>query len=387
MNKILSKNECTGCMACQQICSMGCIDLSQDELGNVYPEINQTKCINCNKCRNVCPIINIKKLSFSSINKAYASWSLDDNIRKSSASGGIGAQFYKTALEDDYWIGGVSFENDFHVVHSLSRNVNSINKYQKSKYLFSETLYIFKNIKLRLENNEKVLFISLPCKIAGLKTFLKKDYHNLLTVDIVCHGTPPYQYLKEHLDNIECMSNDNFISFREDNDFIFKVNSKEKILYSKVGYADTYLAAFLSGLDYRPSCYNCPFARSERISDITICDFWGLGKEKPFDHPYTGAISAVLINTEKGEKFFSKCTENIFYEERPVDEAINGNDQLQRPTRKHPKRNLFEESYLQNGFDKAVITCLKKEIRNGQKEQLKRIMKNEIKKFLMNAMG
>ena len=135
-----------------------------------------------------------------------------------------------------------------------------------------------------------------------------------------------------------------------------------KKLYQKIGREDKYLAAFLNGLNYRDSCYQCKYAKPERISDITICDFWGLGVEIPFDHPYTGSISAVLLNTDKGANFFRKSCSKLFVEERPVSEAIKGNAQLNTPTPVHPARDVFVAGCIAHGFDTTVSELLKDEI-------------------------
>ena len=200
----------------------------------------------------------------------------------------------------------------------------------------------------------------------------------------MCHGTPPYQYLKEHISGMYDLNKCKNPNFRVDNEFKFCLrDNNEKQVYCKTGRTDTYLAAFLEGLDYRDSCYQCKYARAERISDITLCDFWGLGREKPFNHPYTGAISAILVNNEKGESFLKQCQDKFFLEERPVSEAIKGNAQLNKPTSMHKLRKVFEEKYCEVGFEKAVKYCLKNEMRN----ESMLIIKRKIRSRLRNIVG
>ena len=185
-----------------------------------------------------------------------------------------------------------------------------------------------------------------------------KEYPNLTTVDIVCHGTPSSKLLIDHIQTVAPNTENVQIKFREDNQFLFSVKAGGKKIYQKYGRNDTYLAAFLEGLNYRESCYRCKFASPDRVADITICDFWGLGADIPFDHPYSGSISAVLINTEKGNGLFELCCPRFFVEERTVEEAVKGNAQLNAPTPRHPKRDDYEKLYRQYGFEKAVSTCL-----------------------------
>lgn len=378
MALLANRNECTGCMACMQACPIHCIVCKKDDLGNLYPEINCEKCVDCGKCMSICPELNKDIMQFHAIKKAYAVWSRNQDSRLSSASGGAAAEFYSYALEQGYWICGVEYAEDFHVIHTLSRDMSSIKKYKQSKYVYSEMKEIYKEIRELLENEQKVLFISLPCKVAGLKGYLEKTYENLITVDIVCHGTPSYQQLKEHISNIKAKGVK--LRFRYENEFVFRLMTDEdNIVYNKLGRQDTYLAAFLEGLNYRCSCYECTYARPERISDITICDFWGLGTEIPFDHPYSGAVSAVLTNTNQGSAFFEKCKKNFFVEERPIHEAVKGNAQLNHPVQLHLKRPEFEENCKKYGFEKAVRYVLKSEMQKDRVQLQRRKIRKRLR--------
>jgi coenzyme F420-reducing hydrogenase beta subunit len=365
-------------MACVQVCLNHAIVIDHDELGNAYPKISESKCIHCGKCCRHCPeqLVLIDTIP----QRAYACWSLDDNNRKTSASGGAASEFYAAALEDGYWICGAEYAGNGSVIHTLSRDMESIQRYKQSKYVFSDTSDVYTRIKDLLDQGSKAIMISLPCKIAGLLAFLGKTYDNLLTVDIVCHGTPPVKMLQNHILKAAGRKDNFTIKFREDNLFLLSVEAQGKTLYKKIGREDEYLAAFLNGLSYRDSCYQCKYAKPERISDITICDFWGLGAEIPFEHPYAGSISAVLLNTERGANFFQKCSTNLFAEERPVSEAIKGNAQLNAPTPAHPHRNAFVEGCAAHGFDTTVSELLKDEIKAACKNNRRNACRKALRK-------
>lgn len=382
MISLADKQNCTGCMACFQMCPVKCIGVREDDMGDLYPYIDRDVCIACGSCVKVCPEISTNwKASLKKANLAYAVWSLNTNSRSASASGGAATEFYESALNQGYWICGVKYEEEYHVRHSLTKEQKEIFAYRQSKYVYSETGDIYRKIKELLQKDEKVLFISLPCKVAGLYSFLENKWtENLLTVDIVCHGTPPYAQLKEHIRKVAMLNSEKLL-FRKENEFLFEVTNNNRIVYSKTGRQDNYLAAFLEGLNYRPSCYNCSYARPQRISDITIGDFWGLGAKIPWNHPYTGSISAVLINTEKGREFWDECSDRFFSEERGVEEAVKGNAQLNHPTPAHPKRAEFETLYKQKGFDEAIQICLKDEIKQDRKNQKKIQFRRKLKKI------
>lgn len=379
MIQLAEPDKCSGCMACAAGCINNSIIVCQDSLGNFLPEIQPDQCVHCGKCQKICPELN--SLPFQEPTKAYAVWSLDPENRKTSSSGGAAAVFYEKALAEDCWICGAEYTPDGRVVHTLTKESASIRRYKQSKYVYSETGCVYRQIQEKLDAGEKVLMISLPCKIAGLMGYLRKPYDTLLTVDIVCHGTPSGQHLQNHITHVAPGLKDFRLRFRQDNEFMFLLEKNEKTVYQKIGRADTYLAAFLEGLSYREACYHCSYAKPERISDLTICDFWGLGAEIPFDHPYTGAVSAVLLNTGKGQAFFERCRENLFAEERPVSEAIKGNAQLNAPTPEHPKRAEFTARSQEQGFEAAVAAVLKDEMKAAQKEISRRQVRNKVRRL------
>lgn len=380
MIELAPTDKCSGCMACAAVCPANAISIRMDTLGNALPELHPELCVCCGKCRRVCPELSPIPAVLSA--SAYAVWSLDPHNRSSSSSGGAAAEFYAAALAKGAWICGAEYTQDLRVVHTLRREPSAIRDYKQSKYVYSETGDIYRQIKEKLDAGEQVLMISLPCKIAGLLGYLGRPYEGLVTVDIVCHGTPPQQMLREHIAQNCPELPQAQLSFRQDNEFIFKLNADGKQVYRKIGRTDPYLAAFLEGLSYREACYHCSFAKQERISDLTICDFWGLGRELPFEHPYTGSISAVLVNTPKGQSFFDGMRKALFVEERPVSEAVNGNAQLRNPTNRHPDRDRFESLYRSKGFDGAVRELLRKEMRAARWSLLQRRLRSGLRSFV-----
>lgn len=381
MIQLSDKKNCTGCMACVQACAKGAIHIEPDMMGHMMPVIDHGKCVNCSKCQHACPELNAQ--SYQMPKRAYAVWSLDHALRKRSASGGAAAEFYNYAIRSGYWICGAEYDENCRVILTVSNEQHRIERYQQSKYVYSDSRTVYAQIKALLLRNERVLFISLPCRVAGLLSYLGRKYSNLITVDIVCHGTPSSKDFIEHIGRKTSDLQGIRVDFREENVYQFCLKKSGKTVYCRTGRTDPYLAAFLEGLNYRESCYACSYAKPRRVSDITICDFWGLGQEIPFDHPYSGAVSAVLINTESGQLFFDQIKPQLFFEERPVSEAIRGNAQLNAPTPKHEKREMFEHLYQSRGFEAAVKQCLRKEIRNEQK----RIIRDESRKALRRFAG
>ena len=47
MIELSSKQNCTGCSACANICPRGCIKMTADEEGFLYPKVNEEMCMDC----------------------------------------------------------------------------------------------------------------------------------------------------------------------------------------------------------------------------------------------------------------------------------------------------------------------------------------------------
>lgn len=375
---ICDVNKCTSCGACVNTCPSKCISFKTNEYGFAYPNIDNENCIDCGKCKSVCHAVNnVQK--YSSL-KAYAVWSNDAEDRKTSTSGGAASVFYKKALENGGYCYGAAYDNELNVVIKGYKD-DRITEFKQSKYVHSYMNNCFFEIKQHLENGLNVIIIALPCQIASIKAFFKKDYPNLLLVDLICHGTPPQEYLNQHIKNInnQTGSKADKISFREDNDFFFSTFEKGIIKFKSHKSVDTYLLSFFESLTYYDSCYSCKYACNERCSDITIGDFWGLGQDIPFNHPYSGAISLVLTNTEKGQCFFNSVKNDLFCEERTVCEAVKGNAQLNQPSNRSCNRDEFLNDYKKSGFEYAVKKIYLKRIKKNKRILLKNRAKSKIR--------
>ncbi|MDK0881992.1 Coenzyme F420 hydrogenase/dehydrogenase, beta subunit C-terminal domain [Clostridium perfringens] len=372
---ICKKEKCTGCFACYNICPKKCIDMIEDEYGFIYPKINLTKCIKCNLCRTVCPEINTPKMNKASI--AYAAWSLNDELRKTSSSGGIATTLSRCIINKGGVVFGCASIKD-EVKHVKVKNLGDLNKLKGSKYVHSYIENTYKEAKKELKDDKYVLFIGTPCQIAGLKNYLKYEYSKLITIDIICHGVPAQKFLKEYV--IDKISEDSYdsISFRDKDGFNIKVLEKNKIIYRINVDKSIYYKGFLNSLFYRENCYNCNYANPKRVSDITLGDFWGLDGNDFSDKDKELGISVILPNTKKGEIFLLECSKEIFMKKRELSEAIKGNDQLRQPSIKHKAHNRFKKLYLKRGFNYSAKKCLQTDMLI---EKLKKILRKNEKMY------
>ena len=364
---ICSEATCTSCGAYQVLAPKNCITFKTNEYGFDYPYIDTEKCINCGLCEKACHALNSVSCLYPQ--KAYAVWSNDDKDRRTSSSGGAASVFYRQALKMKGYCFGAAYDDDLKVVIK-GFNDERIECFKQSKYVHSYMGDSFQLIKNELRKNTQIIFIGLPCQVAALRRYLGREYDNILLIDIICHGTPPYSHFLQHIEMIEnkCGPKVTSTNFRNENEFVFSACSERKTIYQKKKDIDTYLLPFFESLNYYDACYNCRYARNKRCSDITIGDFWGLGIDEPFNHPYTGAISLVLTNTEKGQLFFDKAKKDLFWEERTVKEALKGNAQLNYPSVRNKKRERFLECYQDYGFEQAVLEVYGTQIRRNRKK-------------------
>lgn len=378
MLEICKPQECTGCGACYNVCPQNAIQMGYNEKQELVPIINQEKCIECQLCKKICP--NNTNIVFNTIKEAYAAWNLDIESQETSTSGAIATSFYETILKEDGFAVGCDFNHDFELIHRITQKKEDITKFKKSKYVQSYIGSVYKEVKECLKDGKKVLFIGTPCQISGLKSYLKEDNANIILVDILCHGVPSNIYLKNHINYAQKKNVATQLDFREKEKYVFKLKNNEKEIYKHSATEDLYLIGFLNNLLERESCFSCKYAKEERVSDLTIGDFWGIGKQTEFKKPDNVKVSLVLVNTQKGVKFLEKCKENLYLEKREKDEAINGNRVLRQPITKHKNYDKFRSLYSKKGYQKAIKICLKREIRRGRITYFKSIIKRKIRK-------
>lgn len=367
MLKISDKTNCTGCYACAGICKSGAINLKKDDEGFYYPDVDDSKCVKCGLCVKICPVQNQKNTN--NILESYAVFNKNDEIRKLSSSGGVFTHLAKQILQDNGVVFGAAFNEDYSVSHTYIQTENELNKLRSSKYLQSQIKDSFVQAKKFLDNGVKVLFTGTPCQIAGLKSFLRKDYENLYTQDIICHGVPSPQVWQKYLRGV---NKDNKkiekLSFRSKRNgwknYGLEITYDDSTNYFCDFRENSYSKAFLNNLCLRPSCYKCAFKKKKLFSDITLADYWGVNIVSPQLDDNKG-MSAVMINSEKGKQLFFNNVEELFVEKIDLSVVIQHNPSLVTQSYMNKKREYFMRNVNEKNFDKLVDKCTK------QKKMLK----------------
>lgn len=383
---ITDKKDCTGCRACEQICPVKAITMKEDDEGFLTPIVDKNKCVNCGLCRKSCGQIE----RFRNTNKLKEQLYLgvkpkNVEIAKNSTSGGIAYLISKLIIEHGGVVFGSAYDENLMPRQVCVKDFDGLQKLRGSKYVTSDTKDTFSQAKSLLEEGKIVLYIGVPCQIGGLKKFLKKEYENLYTIDIICHGVPSQKIFKRYLEYEEKKLGEKIISYniRSKNKidwgmgFCAEIKTENKTKFNKADF-DPYYTAFLNGSIYRESCYECKYGNLDRIGDMTLGDLWGI---EQFDYDFydKNGVSLAVVNTDKGIKLFEMIENLVEYRKYQEKQVTKFNGNLEHPTARPKKREYIYVELDKLPFNKYAKKYLSN--RNKIKYILKDIMPRNIKTF------
>ena len=369
MPNLPAERDCCGCAACVDACPKKAISLRENVNGYFYPIVDKTLCINCKLCEKKCHVLNQDVLRRNDLASEvpYAAWSLDDELIKHSASGGVFAQIAKDFLQDGGFVYGASLQEDSSVKHIEISSIEELYKLQNSKYQQSDASGIYAQVKKRLAEGRKVLFSGVPCQAGALYVYLHYEeslMQNLFVTEIVCHGVPTNHLgrlalkfagakrILKYRTKTEGWLKGNRITYEMPDGTIMEcANRREDFLFR----------SYLTMSSIRENCYSCKYARIDRVSDLTLCDFWELDKEK-YNH-YDG-VSLVLVNSAKGRSLLLDNL-NIYKDKVTWEESIPQNQNLYMPT----NRQLFKGCHKISNIMKLPDCLCKAIFQNGFKNK------------------
>lgn len=375
MISIDKHTDCCGCGSCEQACPKNCIKLVFDEEGFLYPQMDTNKCIDCGLCEKVCPMQT--DLAAISPIRVYAYKNPDEQLRKDSSSGGLFIALANTVLSKGGVVFGVAYDENWMPIHTYAEDMNAVKAFMGSKYVQSRTENCYQKAKVFLQSGRMVLYSGTPCQIAGLKSFLRNEYDNLLTVEVMCHGVPSPGVWRQYISNI-ChkgiggqnsasqylseLSSIESISFRDKSEgwskFGFVVYEKStsktdqnsvlssnSILIKQWSKKNPYMQAFLSNVILRPTCYNCHHKNGRSGADLSLGDFWAIGKYRPELNDDKG-ISIVYALTIKGKELLDSIGNGFV--ELPVGNTYN--TAFERSAKAKYPREKFWTRYNNEGL-------------------------------------
>lgn len=365
MLEVLEKDKCCGCSACFSACGHQAITMQLDSEGFEYPIIDQEVCVDCGLCQSVCPVLqyenrkyireknNDTQIGFAARNKNYSQ-------RLVSSSGSIFPPIAEWILDNNGLVVGAAYDNDFNVVHKFVESKDELCVLQGSKYLQckadNET---FKYIRKELKNGRKVLYSGMACQVEGLKSFLRKDYDNLYTIDLICMGIPSYVVWQKYLAAFFGDEKIKSINFKEKSigwdTFTFRVDTDKRI-FKERGMHNLYLRSMFLSWNMRPSCFQCPFKKAKRISDFTLADAWGVYHSTPDINDNKG-LSSVIVHSNKGLELWNILKDKIDSVQVSIDDIAAGNSNLITNKPQTGDRRRFYEILLSNPRTAFVDLC------------------------------
>lgn len=375
MIQIVNKEECCGCEACANICPHGCIQMTSDEKGFLYPQIDMGRCIDCHLCEKVCPVAKPLRSEYEP--SMYAIQNKDEKIRRESTSGGGFSLIADWVLDREGVVIGAAFDSHFCVIHCTEDQKGKISRFRGSKYVQSHTGDIYRKARQYLRNGKWVCFSGTPCQINGLKKFLDKEYEKLVTVDLACRGVTSPLFLKKYLLYLK----------EKESAEITDVLFREKYYgygfsTMKVGFSDgtcirsgmetnIFLRSFFLDLNTRESCHSCRFKTVKRISDFTLFDGWHAGRFSG-DMDDDKGTTICMVQSEKGAAIFDNIRKGCRYAEVPLDQvvALDGR-MLVNSVDPNPRREEFfcdihkmsipeiQQKYYPITFKRKILSAIK----------------------------
>jgi len=342
------------------------------------PYVDSDKCIECKLCEKACPIVNGKKDNLKNPESliCYAMWS--KTFRTTSSSGGAFSAIASRILRDGGIVYGASWVDEFVCGHISIDRIEDLPEMQGSKYLQSAIGETFKAVKKQLNDGHKVLFTGTPCQVGGLKSFLGKDYVNLICVDIVCHGVPSNELFKAYITKLKKeypeYNGETGFEFRNRRAWGIAPRTTRKNSWRMLtGVKNLYMLAFEKSLLFRKSCYDCQFNGLKRFGDITIADFWGIGKDEPFRHDVTKGVSLVIPNNDKGDNLLHDL-EDVFMEQRNLINAVEHNDNLVKSSPLNANRDAVIGDFMNPDVSLCEVANRFQLVNNSTKAKLKRLL-------------
>lgn len=363
-----NKDYCCGCRACEQACHAAALSMKPDGEGFLYPAFDEDRCVDCGLCERVCPMGD-PILPTDEPAKVYAAKSRDEKLCMSSSSGGLFSEIALHVLEKSGVVFGAAFAEDGSVQHVAIESADDLGLLRGSKYVQSDIGDCYSRVRDFLKAGRWVYFVGTPCQVAGLRKFLCKEYERLLTSDLVCHGVPSQKMFaaykdweeRRHGGKIRAFTFRNLKGWGHSIEFFIEGpqpgGTRKSVRYLFNEFSP-YYHGFIHGLMTRPSCYACPYARTGRVGDLTLADYWGVADVFPrLDRRH--GVSLLLANTDKGKSLLRAISPRVELHRSELADAVRENWNLAHPTPKPQERADVYRLLDERSFDYLAKTLFR----------------------------
>ena len=369
----LTSDQCCGCAACMNKCAAHAIVMKEDENGNRRAIVDETLCVRCGLCTQVCPHFYITGPS-SFDKRTFVAFAHDKRLAEKSSSGGIFAILAQYVIRQGGVVYGAAmiYENDILLCkHIRIDSMQDLPLLQGSKYVQSRTDGIFTKVKKDLSEGRLVLFSGTSCQVDSLKHFVS-DHNLLFTVDLVCHGVPKDTLFRNYISYLEKKSKSKIVdvSFRsksqkhlgkEERYGVFLTCSYKGRVFSRTIHNErsSYLNMFLNRAGYRDSCYHCAYASLQKPADLTLGDFIPKTEEiqryhfNPIEHH-----SSIIVNNERGMGVLNELSDELEMVEIPIKKMLNHHHNLKAPSQITEKGKQLFHTYKMKGYEGLQVILI-----------------------------
>lgn len=351
---ICDKALCTGCGVCADVCPKNCVEIKYDSNGFYQSFVDENACVKCNKCISICPVNNPS--NNNKVLKSYKIRRIDSQNALKSSSGGVAALISEKIIENGGYVVGCGFDEELVLKHTIARELSKCEKFKGSKYVQSNVVGTYSDVKKLVSENKTVLFTGTPCQVSALNNYLGKNYDNLYTIDLVCHGVSSQKVLDKYISSIEMDEKVTNILFRnKDNGYTNGTSNSMQYVFADSVKTVSYKAGvglwFASGLSLRESCYKCNFADTKRCADISLADY---SVDDLTDDEKQFGVSLVFVNTEKGEKLINDIADKAIVESKELDFSIKNCLRLYHKSDAPVCRNKFFKDLEKLSINKMI---------------------------------
>lgn len=366
---IVRPENCTGCALCANVCPKDAIVMQWNTEGFLSPRVDAERCVQCGLCVKQCPALGERPTYEDNPDTvvSFGAWNKDEEIHLKSSSGGVFSAVATEVLARGGCVFGVVWETPTKAVYAKAETEEELAPMRGSKYTQAVPGYVYRQVLAELKAQRPVLFSGTPCAVNALRKYLKVPYENLLTIDIVCHGTPSHLLLEKFVGEDEARSGKKIthVSFRDKPEgwqrFHVTRHYEDGSRASCAQQEDVYMGLFLCDKALNVTCYNCAYAHFPRRGDISLADYWGVERNHP-DWPIEQGISAVIANTDKGLDILRQVAPSVQLQEEPFSLIYAGQGVVyirppkQVPTERSAVLTTLQQLPLQTAYHRYVLS-------------------------------